>query len=54
MANVVDLVDRIEELYIEVPDKRKKKEYQTWKLEINKLIQEVNKASKIKMYTIVK
>ena len=54
MANVVDLVDRIEELYIKVPDKRKKKEYQTWKLEINKLIQEVNKASKIKMYTIVK
>lgn len=54
MANVVSLVDRIEELYIEVPDKRKKKEYQTWKLEINKLIQEVNKASKIKMYTVVK
>jgi hypothetical protein len=54
MANVVDIVDRIEEMFADVPDKRKKKEYQTWKLEINKLIQEVNKASKIKMYTIVK
>jgi len=54
MANVVDLVDRIEELFSDVPDKRKKKEYQEWKSTINKLIEEVNKLSKIKMYTVVK
>jgi len=54
MAHVVDLVDRIEEMFTDIPDKRKKKEYETWKIEINKLIQEVNKASKIKMYTIIK
>lgn len=54
MANVVNLVDKIEELYTEVPDKRKKKEYQTWKVTINKLIEEVNKLSKIKMYTEIK
>jgi hypothetical protein len=54
MANVVALVDKIEELYIEIPDKRKKKEYQDWKITINKLIEEVNKLSKIKMYTEIK
>lgn len=54
MASVVDLVDRIEEMFSETPDKRKKKEYQEWKNTINKLIEEVNKASKIKMYTAVK
>ena len=54
MPNVVDLVDRIEEMFEDMPDKRKKKEYQEWKVTINKLIEEVNKASKIKMYTIIK
>ena len=29
MANVVDIVDRIEEMFADVHDKRKKKEYQT-------------------------
>lgn len=54
MPGVVDLTDRIEEMFSEVPDKRKKKEYQEWKKIINKLIEEVNKVSKIKMYTPIK
>jgi ElaB/YqjD/DUF883 family membrane-anchored ribosome-binding protein len=53
MANVVDLVDRIEEMFEDIPDKRKKKEYQEWRSTINKLIEEVNRLSKIKMYSIV-
>ena len=54
MPNVVTLVDNIEDMFSQMPDKRKKKEYQEWKQTINKLIEEVNKASKIKMYNIVK
>lgn len=54
MANVVDLVDQIEELFSDIPDKRKKAEYQEWKQTINKLIIEVNKESKIKMYLEIK
>lgn len=54
MPNVVDLVDRIEEMFVDMPDKRKKKEYQEWKVTINKLIDELNKVSKIKMYTTIK
>jgi hypothetical protein len=54
MPNVVDLVDRIEEMFIDMPDKRKKVEYQEWKVAINKLIEEVNKASKLKMYLTIK
>ena len=54
MPNVVTLVDNIEDMFSQMPDKRKKKEYQEWKQTINKLIDEVNKASKIKMYNIIK
>lgn len=54
MAHVVTLVDTIEDLFSQMPDKRKKKEYQEWKQTINKLIEEVNKVSKIKMYNIIK
>ena len=54
MANVVDIVDKIEEMFIDVPYKRKKKEYQEWKTTINKLIEEVNKLSKMKMYLNIK
>jgi ElaB/YqjD/DUF883 family membrane-anchored ribosome-binding protein len=53
MANVVDLVDSIEEMFEDIPDKRKKTEYQEWRSTINKLIEEVNKLSKIKMYSTV-
>ena len=54
MPNVVTLVDSIEDMFSQMPDKRKKKEYHEWKQTINKLIEEVNKASKIKMYNIIK
>jgi hypothetical protein len=40
-------------MFEDIPDKRKKKEYQEWRSTINKLIEEVNKLSKIKMYSIV-
>ena len=54
MPNVVTLVDAIEDMFSQIPDKRNKKEYQQWKQTINKLIGEVNKVSKLKMYNIVK
>jgi ElaB/YqjD/DUF883 family membrane-anchored ribosome-binding protein len=54
MPNVVTLVDTIEEMFSQTPDKRNKKEYQEWKQTINKLIEEVNKVSKLKMYNIIK
>lgn len=54
MSSVIELTDRIEELLEEKPDKRKKKEYQEWKQEVNRLIEEVNKLSKFKMYNLVK
>ena len=47
MPNVVTLVDTIEEMFSQTPDKRNKKEYQEWKQTINKLIEEVNKVSKL-------
>ena len=54
MSSVLEISDAIEEMLENKPDKRKKKEYQEWKVTINKLIEEVNRASKIKMYSIVK
>jgi ElaB/YqjD/DUF883 family membrane-anchored ribosome-binding protein len=54
MPNVVTLVDTIEEMFSQMLDKRNKKEYQEWKQTINKLIEEVNKVSKLKMYNIIK
>jgi ElaB/YqjD/DUF883 family membrane-anchored ribosome-binding protein len=54
MPNVVTLVDTIEEMFSQMPDKRNKKEYQEWKQTINKLIEEVNKVSKLKMYLPIK
>ena len=54
MPNVVTLVDDIEDLFSQMPDKRKKSEYKEWKQTINKLIEEVNKVSKLKMYNIIK
>lgn len=51
---VVTLVESIEKLFEECPDKRKRQEYKEWKDIINKLIEEVNKLSKIKMYNIIK
>jgi hypothetical protein len=54
MASVISLVDSIEDLFDNVPDKRKKSEYQEWKKTINLLIEEVNKSSKFKMYEKIK
>jgi len=54
MPAVVELTDEIEQLLEEKPDKRKKKEYQEWKLKVNELIKQVNQLAKFKMYNIVK
>ena len=54
MPGVLELSDEIEQLLEEKPDKRKKKEYQEWKLRVNELIKEVNQLSKFKMYNPVK
>jgi len=54
MASVVTLVETIEDMFDNVPDKRKKSEYQEWKKTINLLIEQVNKSSKFKMYENIK
>jgi hypothetical protein len=54
MANVTSLVESIEDMFDNIPDKRKKTEYQEWKKTINLLIEEVNKSSKFKMYENIK
>jgi len=54
MASVISLVDSIEDLFDNIPNKRKKTEYQEWKKTINLLIEEVNKSSKFKMYEKIK
>lgn len=48
------MIDEIEHLFEQVPDKRKKKEYNIWKSQINALILQVNTETKIKMYHIIK
>jgi hypothetical protein len=54
MPLVVDLVERVEILFEEKPDKRKKKEYEEWQNTINLIIQELNKLCKFKMYNLIK
>ena len=54
MATVIDLTDKIEELFSKEPDKRKKIEHKEWKDTINKLIQDCNKSCKFKMYFVIK
>jgi hypothetical protein len=54
MAGVVSLVESIEELFDQKPDKRKKAEYKDWVEKINALILQVNKESKFKMYEKIK
>jgi len=54
MANVVELVDQIEDLFSKQPDKRKKMDHKEWKDTINKLIQDCNKLCKFKMYFVIK
>lgn len=50
----VDIIDSIELLFEQKPDKRKKKEYQEWCTNLNELIESINKKTKIKMYDKVK
>ena len=54
MSSVVTLVETIEDMFDNIPDKRKKSEYQEWKKTINLLIEQVNKSSKFKMYENIK
>ena len=54
MSSVLEISDTIEEMLENKPDKRKKKEYQEWKEEVNRLIKEINQLAKFKMYNPVK
>lgn len=54
MSNVTTLVERVEQLFLERPDKRKKKEYKEWEDTINLVINELNKLCKFKMYNKIK
>lgn len=54
MALIVDLVNRIEDLFEQKPDKRKRKEYKEWQDTINLVIEELNKLCKFKMYNKIK
>jgi ElaB/YqjD/DUF883 family membrane-anchored ribosome-binding protein len=54
MSSVLEISDTIEEMLENKPDKRKKKEYQEWKDEVNRLIKEINQLAKFKMYNPVK
>jgi hypothetical protein len=50
--SVTDLVERIEKAFEMKPEGRKRKELSEWKYNINPLIEQVNKLSKIKMYNL--
>jgi hypothetical protein len=54
MIYVIDLIESVEKLFDEKPDKRKKIEYKDWKDKINSSIQQLNKECKFKMYDVVK
>lgn len=49
---VVDLVEDIERLFDGKPDARKKKEFTDWKLQVNKLVKDVNSLLSFKMYNL--
>ena len=50
--NIVELVDRIEDLFDKKPNGRKKIELQEWRNSINQIIQIVNKETKTKIYNL--
>jgi hypothetical protein len=54
MSTVIELTDKIEDMFSKEPDKRKKTEHKEWKDTINKLIQDCNKLCKFKMYFVIK
>ena len=49
---VVDLVEDIERLFDGKPDARKKKEFADWKVQVNKLVMDVNSLLSFKMYNL--
>jgi len=51
-VNVVDLYDRIEDMFDKKPDGRKKDELKEWKREINIMIELVNRETKTKIYNL--
>lgn len=51
---VVELTEYIEQVFTEKPDKRKKKIYNEWKEEINKVITRCNKLANMPLYALVK
>lgn len=51
---VVELSEYIEQVLTEKPDKRKKKVYEDWKKEVNKLIKRCNTLANHPIYGIVK
>jgi hypothetical protein len=48
--NITELVDRVEELFDNKPDGRKKLELKEWTKEINDIIDVINKQTKSKIY----
>lgn len=52
---VADYFDKIEEMFDNKPDKRKKSEYKMWVIELNSLIDDCNKLTKkFKVYDTIK
>lgn len=51
---VVEISEYIDQVLTERPDKRKKKVYQNWKDEVNKLINHCNKKANFQIYSLVK
>ncbi len=51
---VVELSEYIEQVLTEMPNKRKKKIYEEWKKEVNKLITRCNNLANHKIYSIIK
>lgn len=53
-AGVLEIEDEIEHLLENIPDKRKKKEYNIWKSQVNALILQINTEAKMKLYHTIK
>jgi len=53
-GSVVEMCDKIEDLFNSIPDKRKKKDYEVWRNSINSEIEKVNKLANFKLYNKVK
>lgn len=51
---VVELSEYIEQMLTEKPDKRKKKVYEDWKKELNKIIKKCNTLANHPIYPLIK